>query len=159
MTPRGATVADLAPLTDLFLRRWHDAHAACSPPGLIAIRTREDFAARLRGFFTAGDLWVVGPIGAPTGFVALKGHHIDQLYVAAPLEGRGVAHQLMAHAEAVLKRRGHAVAEVWCNTGNDRAAAFYRKSGWRLRTTEDVDLASTAGTFRLACFVFEKPLT
>ena len=51
------------------------------------------------------------------------------------------------------------MAEVWCNTGNDRAAAFYRKTGWRLRSTEDVDLDSTSGAFRLACFVFEKPLT
>jgi len=157
MTPRLAVAADLAPLTDLWERRWHDAHAASSPPELIAIRTRADFATRLAGFLAAGDLWVIGPEDAPNGFVALKDHHLDQLYVDRPLEGTGAARVLMDHGLAMLAGRGIAMAELWCNTGNARAAAFYRKTGWRLRATEDVELDSASGPFWLACLVFEHP--
>jgi len=156
--PRPATATDLAPLTALWVRRWADAHAAVSPPELVAIRTPEDFATRLAGFLAVGDLWVIGPEGAPDGFVALKDHHLDQLYVDRPLEGTGAARVLMDHGLAVLAARGYAMAELWCNTGNARAAAFYRKTGWRLRGAEDVELDSASGPFILACLVFEWPL-
>jgi GNAT superfamily N-acetyltransferase len=116
MTPRRPLPEELEPLTALWERRWHEAHAAIVPPGLTAARTRADFAARMREF--AGDLWVIGPEGAPQGFVALKGHHIDQLYIDAALQGTGAARLLLTHGEQMLAGRGHAQAELWCATGS-----------------------------------------
>jgi GNAT superfamily N-acetyltransferase len=157
LVPRPAVAADFDPLLDLWVARWHDAHAACSPPELLALRTREDFRTRLAGF---GDgLWVIGPQGAPQGFYSLKGNHVDQLYVARELTGQGVALMLLRDAEARLAAAGHVEALLDCNTGNARAARFYQKSGWTLRGRELVELDSSSGPFPLEVFVFTRRLT
>ncbi len=148
--------ADFAPLLDLWESRWHDAHGAVSPPELLALRTRDDFRTRLAGF--GEGLWVIGPEGAPQGFFALKGNHVDQFYIARDLAGTGAALTLMRDAEARLAAAGHAEAVLDCNTGNARAARFYEKAGWTLRGREMVDLDSSSGPFPLEVFVFTRRL-
>jgi GNAT superfamily N-acetyltransferase len=159
-TPRPAAATEIAALADLWDHLWHVAHSGSVPPELEAIRTRADFLRRLRGFGTgkAGGLRVIGPAGAPTGFAAVVGNHLDQLYVAEHLWGSGAAQVLADDALARIAAAGHDHAILECNAGNDRAAAYYRKSGWRDCGLQTVLLDSARGPFPLGCYVFEMPL-
>jgi GNAT superfamily N-acetyltransferase len=156
LTPRAAVVADFAPLTDLWDHLWHLAHDHCTPPGLVALRTHADFRRRLAGF---GDgLRVIGPSGAPQGFAAIAGNHLDQLYVAQTLWGTGAARALTTDALARIAAAGHDTAVLECNTGNARAAAFYRKSGWRECGVQTAMLDTSLGPYPLDCFIFVRDL-
>lgn len=156
MIPRPAVPADMAPLLDLWQARWFDAHGAISPPELLAMRTREDFRLRLAEF---GDgIRVIGPEGAPQGFSAVKGDTIDQLYVSREMAGTGAALILLRDAEVRIAAAGFAEARLDCNPGNARAAAFYRKSGWRDRGLQRVMLDSATGRFPFDCLVFTRAL-
>ena len=154
IVPRPAVAADYEPLTLLFESRWHDAHGHCTPPELVAARTRAHFHARLLEF---GDgLRVIGPEGAPEGFAAVKGDHVDQLYVSRALAGTGAALVLLREAEARIAAAGHDEAVLDCNPGNARAAAFYRKSGWSPRGLEKVLLDTATGPFPFEVLVFTR---
>ena len=156
MTPRRAIAADFEPLADFWTRRWQDAHADCWPPELLPLRSRDDFARRLRGF---GDgLRVIGPEGAPDGFCAVVADHVDQIYVARALQGTGAAAILLRDAEARIAAAGHAEALLECNPGNARAAAFYTRMGWTLRGLEPVLLQGPEGAFPFDCLVFTRQL-
>jgi ribosomal protein S18 acetylase RimI-like enzyme len=64
----------------------------------------------------------------------------------------------MADAEARLAKHGVETAWLACAIGNDRAARFYEKSGWRLASTE-VNLAETSsGPFPVEVWRYEKRL-
>lgn len=155
--PRPAVPADLEPLADLWTQRWTDAHADCTPPDLAAQRTRPDFLRRLKGFGT-DHLRVIGPEGAPEGFCAIKGNHIDQIFVSRSLAGTGAALALLRDGEARIAAAGYAEAELECNPGNHRAAAFYAKSGWQLRGLERVELDSASGPYPFTLLVFTRRL-
>lgn len=153
---RPAAPEDYARLADLWAERWADAHAAYSPPELIALRTRADFLRRLHGF--GPGLRVLGPPGAPDGFCAILGDHLDQLYVSRALAGTGAARRLMTHALSRIAAAGHPQAVLDCNPSNARAAAFYRKTGWSLRGTETVELNSAAGPYPMPLLIFTMDL-
>ncbi|TMV72098.1 GNAT family N-acetyltransferase [Thioclava sp. BHET1] len=155
LTPRAAEPADFAPLAELWALRWRDAHESFSPPELTALRTPADFLRRLRAF---GDgLRVIGPVGAPLGFVVVLDHHVDQLFIARGLQGQGAADLLMADALARIAAAGHAEAQLECAPGNARAAAYYRKSGWALRGTETVSVDTSTGPFPIDLMIFTRP--
>ena len=64
----------------------------------------------------------------------------------------------MADAEARLAERGVETAWLACAIGNERAARFYEKSGWR-RAGIMVNHADTAeGPFPLEVWRYEKRL-
>jgi ribosomal protein S18 acetylase RimI-like enzyme len=157
VTPRRAVAEDFAPLADLFNQRWHDAHGHCAPPELVALRDRADLLRRLRGF---GDgLRVTGPPGAPEGFCAVVGNHIDQIYVSRRAAGRGIGAMLLREGEARIAAAGHPEALLECNPGNLRAAAFYERMGWTLRGLETVLLDGPQGRFPYDCLVFTRLLS
>jgi GNAT superfamily N-acetyltransferase len=120
---------DIVPLARLWHDGWQDGHAAIVPAEFARHRTLERFEARLPA--GEGEAWVTGPAGAPLGFYLLKGDELNQFYVAAAARGTGVATALIADAEARLAGKGEAIAWLTCAIGNNRAARFYEKSGWR----------------------------
>jgi ribosomal protein S18 acetylase RimI-like enzyme len=88
----------------------------------------------------------------------LKDDELYQLYVSAEARGSGVASVLMADAEARLGAAGYDVGWLACAIGNDRAARFYEKSGWR-RVATEVYLAEAPGhTIPLEVWRYEKRL-
>jgi ribosomal protein S18 acetylase RimI-like enzyme len=129
MTVRPAETAEVDYLARLWYDGWQDAHARILPAELTRIRTLESFRERLAA--ALADVRVAGPLGAPTGFCLVKGDELYQLYVAAGARGSGVAALLMADAEARLAEAGADVAWLACAVGNERAARFYEKCGWR----------------------------
>ena len=64
----------------------------------------------------------------------------------------------MADAEARLIRSGVETAWLACAIGNERAARFYEKSGWRRVGTMINDCETATGTFPLNVWRYEKSL-
>lgn len=129
MSVRPAQAAEIDHLAKVWHDGWQDAHARILPAELTRIRTLESFRDRLQPALP--DVRVVGPFPTPVGFCIVKGDELYQLYVSAEARGSGVAAALMADAEARLAEKGVELAWLACAVGNDRAARFYEKRGWR----------------------------
>ena len=153
---RSAEKEEIDSLAKIWYDGWRDAHLQIVPAELARVRTPESFGPRLRDLLA--DVRVVGPVGAPLGFSIVKDDELYQLYVAAHARGAGVAAALMADAEARLARDGFETAWLACAIGNDRAARFYEKSGWRRAGNMINHLETTDGAFDLEVWRYEKSL-
>jgi GNAT superfamily N-acetyltransferase len=157
MVVRAADPAELDVLTKLWYDGWHDGHARVVPMELTRFRTFESFRQRLAAVLP--DVRVVGPPGAPIGFHVIKGDELYQLFVTAAARGSGVAAALIADAEARLSARGVTTAWLACAIGNERAARFYEKSGWRRMGTIVNEVETEEGPFALEVWRYEKILS
>jgi GNAT superfamily N-acetyltransferase len=158
MQIRAARPADVDALARLWFDGWQDAHAEIVPAALKAVRTLDQFAERLQARLE--DVFVALPDGggARFGFYFLKGDELDQFYVGREARGTGIAAALMADAERRLRDRGITTPHLNCAIGNDRAARFYEKCGWRRAATVVEVLDTTAGPFELEVWRYEKDL-
>jgi ribosomal protein S18 acetylase RimI-like enzyme len=156
MQVRGAKKFEIDQLAKLWYDGWQDAHAQILPAGLARLRTLESFRDRLRA--ALADIRVAGPPGTPAGFCILKGDELYQLYVSAAARGSGIAAALIADAEARLAKRGVQTAWLACAIGNDRAAKFYEKHGWRRIGTMVSQLETQEEIFPLEVWRYEKSL-
>ena len=157
MEVRDAHESELAELTRLWYDSWRDSHAHLLPGELIRLRTLDSFRERLRVALPA--VRVVGPVGAPLGFCLVRGDELYQLFVSAEARGTGVAAALIADAEVRLADAGVGLAWLACAIGNERAAKFYEKHGWRRAGTMVNRAETTEGTFLLDTWRYEKPLS
>ena len=157
LTPRRATPDEIPALARLWHDGWQDAHAAIVPAALTRLRTLDSFAERLAGGLD--DVRVIGAPGEPLGLCMIKGDELYQLFVSAQARGTGVAVALIADAEARIAASGAAAAWLACSIGNDRAARFYEKNGWRRAGIVTLPLETSAGPFDLDIWRYEKPIT
>ena len=104
------------------------------------------------------DIRVAGNLGAPLGFCAIRHDELDQLFVSPAARGTGLAAALVADAERRLAGHGVTLAWLACAIGNDRAAHFYEKCGWRRAGTVVNRLETTEGPFDLEIWRYEKVL-
>jgi GNAT superfamily N-acetyltransferase len=153
---RPATAAEIDSIARVWFEGWHEAHAHLVPPDLTVLRTLESFAERLHPLLP--DIRVVGSPGAPVGFCALKHDELYQMFVSRDARGSGAAAALMADAEARLAAAGVTTAWLACAIGNDRAARFYEKSGWRRASTVVYHAETPTGVIPLEVWRYEKPL-
>jgi ribosomal protein S18 acetylase RimI-like enzyme len=156
MHVRSAEEAEIDHLARVWYEGWHDAHARILPAELTRLRTLESFRDRLQAALP--KIRVVGPFAAPVGFCILKGNELYQLYVSAHGRGSGVAAALMADAEARLAEDGFESAWLACAIGNERAARFYDKCGWRRAGTMVYQAETSNGTLPLEVWRYEKHL-
>jgi GNAT superfamily N-acetyltransferase len=156
VTVRSAEERDLDQLARVWFDGWHEAHAQIVPPGLTRLRTLESFRDRLRAALP--DVRVVDASGTPVGFSVLKGDELYQLFVSAQARGSGVAAALIADAEHRLRANGVETAWLACAIGNERAARFYQKCGWHRVGTMLNQAETSAGTFPLDVWRYEKRL-
>jgi ribosomal protein S18 acetylase RimI-like enzyme len=156
MDVRAAEAREVDHLAQIWYDGWQDAHAAILPAELRRFRTPESFRDRLQEALPT--VRVVGPLGAPVGFCITRSDELYQLYVAAGSRGSGVALALIADAEARLSGAGVATAWLACAIGNERAARFYEKCGWRRVGTIVNDAETSEGTFPLEVWRYEKVL-
>ena len=157
MDVRPAREEELDQLATLWHDSWQAAHAQIVPAELTHFRTLESFRQRLQAALPA--IRVVGPVGFPIGFCIVKGDELYQLFVLAESRGTGVAAALIADAESRLATSGVEIAWLACAIGNDRAARFYEKRGWRRVGIMANQLETPNGTFSLDVWRYEKPLT
>lgn len=156
MDIRPAERAELDQLAALWFAGWQDAHAKIVPPELARYRTLESLGPRLEAAMS--NMRVIGAIGEPLGFSIIKDDELYQLYVSAAARGTGVAAALIADAEARLAASGVRTAWLSCAIGNDRAARFYEKHGWRRVGNMINELPTPDGIFPLEVWRFEKDL-
>ena len=151
---RAAEETELHQLARVWFQSWQDAHAAIVPAELTRARTLENFAQRLGDLLL--DTRVVGPVGSPAGFCIVKDDELYQLFVAAEARGSGAAAALIVDAERRLADRGVRTAWLACAIGNERAARFYEKCGWRRSGTIVSQLETEAGVIPLEVWRYEK---
>jgi ribosomal protein S18 acetylase RimI-like enzyme len=157
MDVRAAELTEIDHLARVWYEGWHEAHAQIVPPELTRLRTLESFRHRLQAALP--NLRVVGPSGSPVGFCIVKGAELYQLFVSAQSRGSGIAAALIADAETRLSTSGVETAWLACAIGNERAARFYEKCGWRRTGTMVNQLETSDGLFPLKVWRYEKPLT
>jgi GNAT superfamily N-acetyltransferase len=156
MNVRAAEVAEIDHLARVWYDGWQDAHARILPAELTRIRTLESFRDRLEA--SLPDVRVAGPFPTPVGFCMLKDDELNQLYVSAEARGSGAAAALVADAEARLAGNGVELAWLACAVGNDRAARFYEKCGWRRARTVVYQPDAAHGAPPLEVWRYEKRL-
>jgi ribosomal protein S18 acetylase RimI-like enzyme len=156
-SPRAADESEIDALARIWYDGWQDAHALILPAELARDRTYERFRERLSDALPS--VRAAGPVGSPLGFSMTKGDELYQLYVSAQARGRGVAAALVADAEARLAAAGTRVAWLACAIGNERAARFYEKCGWRRVGTVVERLTIASGPVDLDVWRYEKALT
>jgi ribosomal protein S18 acetylase RimI-like enzyme len=157
MDVRPAEEFEIDHLARIWYDGWQDAHAQILPAELKRHRTLESFRQRLQAALP--NVRAAGPAGAPVGFCILKGDELYQLYVSARSRGSGVAAALIADAEDRLSERGVDAGWLACAIGNERAARFYEKQGWRRVGTMVNHLETPDGTVPLEVWRYEKSLT
>jgi GNAT superfamily N-acetyltransferase len=156
MKVRAAEHGEIDHIAKLWYDGWIDAHARIVPPQLTRIRTFESFKERIAAALPG--VRVAGPSGDPLGFCIVRDNELYQLFVAARARGTGVAAALMADAEALFRAGGVATAWLACAIGNDRAARFYEKCGWRRVGTMINHAETSQGVFPLEVWRYEKRL-
>jgi GNAT superfamily N-acetyltransferase len=156
MQVREAQESEVDPLARLWYDAWQYGHADILPVELKRDRTLESLRERMRA--SLPDVRVVGPTGEPLGFCTVRGDELYQLFVSAEGRGTGVAAALIADAEARLLESGVGTAWLACAIGNERAARFYEKSGWRRVGTMVSELQTAKGPFPLEVWRYEKEL-
>jgi ribosomal protein S18 acetylase RimI-like enzyme len=157
MDVRAAEEVEIDHLARLWYDGWQDAHARIVPAELARLRTLESFGQRLQAALP--NVRVMGPFGSPVGFCIVRGAELYQLFVSAQSRGSGIAAALIADATSRLSDRGVEIAWLACAIGNERAARFYEKCGWRRVGTMVDHLETRNGTFPLEVWRYEKPLT
>lgn len=157
ITVRSAQQSEIDQLAKIWFDAWNDAHAQVVPVELTRLRTLESFRERMEKELPG--VRVVGDPGEPVGFCIIKDDELYQLFVAAKARGAGVAAALVADAELQLAESGVKTAWLACAIGNDRAARFYEKCGWRRNGTMINHAETSEGTFLLEVWRYEKTLS
>lgn len=156
MELRSAHETELEQLARLWYDGWQDAHAAILPADLARLRTLESFRQRLADALPT--IRVAGPPGHPQGFCMLKHDELYQLYVSSEARGSGIAARLIKDAESRLRAAGVRTAWLACAIGNERAARFYEKHGWRRAGIMVNRLETIGGEYLLEVWRYEKAL-
>ncbi len=156
MEVRAVDASELDALAKLWFDTWQDAHASVVPAELTRRRRRADFRRRLAEMQHL--VRAIGLVGAPLGFSIVKGDELYQIFVAAEARGTGVAVALIEEAETRVAASGAGAIWLTCAIGNERAARFYEKRGWRRAGTITDTLETPEGPFSLEVWRYEKRL-
>ena len=153
---RNAEPTEIDQIARIWFESWREAHERIVPEKLTRARTLASFRDRIEKGLS--NVRVAGDVGSPLGFTMLLGDELDQMFVTASARGSGVAAALIADAEARLAVSGVKRAWLTCAIGNDRAARFYEKHGWRRVGVVVSRLQTILGEMDIEVWRYEKDL-
>ena len=84
----------------------------------------------VRAALAQAEVWAFADAAGLLGFVGLQGDYIAAIFVRREARSRGVGRRLLDHVKA-----GHPRLSLRVYEKNQRAAAFYRREGFRLLET------------------------
>lgn len=154
---RNAEPTEIDQIARIWFDGWRDAHLRIVPEKLTRARTLENFRDRIEKGLS--NVRVAGDVGSPVGFTMLLGDELDQMFVTASARGSGVAAALISDAETRLAASGVKTAWLTCAIGNDRAARFYEKHGWRRVGVVVSRLQTILGEMDIEVWRYEKDLS
>ena len=123
---RAFQTGDLERVAEIWLEANAQAH------NFIPRRYWEGQLEAVRNLLPQAELYVWQE-GAIQGFIGLDGEHIEGIFVWPAAQSRGIGKALLDRAKAA-----HSCLTLHVYRKNDRAAAFYRREGFRVRS-EGVD--------------------
>lgn len=114
---------DLERVAEIWLEANIQAH------NFISGRYWEGQLEMVKVMLPQAELFVAqGGDGEIQGFIGLNGDHVEGLFVRPPFQSRGLGRELLDRAKTA---RGRLTLNVYQK--NERAAAFYRREGFRVR--------------------------
>jgi GNAT superfamily N-acetyltransferase len=125
---RPALPEDVAVVARIWFDGWRDAHLREVPEEVVAARGTDSFRER-----TENAIHRIVVAELQTGiaaFTMVDDDKLEQIYVAAPLRGTGLAARMLSDAERRIAAAGHAIAWLAVGPGNVRARRFYESRGW-----------------------------
>jgi GNAT superfamily N-acetyltransferase len=113
------------------------AYAGLVPADALAAVTPDAQVEVWRERLASGATVIVGERdGEVVGFAALleteAGTELNAIHLLPDAVGTGLGRALMDAAVEEARRQGRSVLHLFVLTGNDRARAFYLRTGWRL---------------------------
>lgn len=97
--------------------------------------------------------------GALAGFTMVVANEVEQFYVAATFQGKGIAQKLMTAAEQQIVANGFREAWLAVVGANARARAFYARAGWQDQGPFVYDAYSAAGPIHVPSHRYTKVLS
>ncbi|WP_433796795.1 N-acetyltransferase family protein [Actinoplanes sp. CA-252034] len=151
---RPARDEDAPAVAAVWVSAWRDGHLGHVPDELVAVRTPESF--RIRAAAMIARTTVALSDAGITGFVTVSGDEVEQVFVAAPGRGSGVAGALLGEAERQVAAAGHETAWLAVVAGNARARRFYERSGWSDSGPFDYAAPAAGGAVSVPCHRYVK---
>jgi GNAT superfamily N-acetyltransferase len=130
LTVRRADARDIGPIAVLVHRLWHDTYSSHLPADAVAARTEASVRAEIEP--RLGRAWVARLGDRLVGYCAVSANCVEELWVAARHQRRGVGSRLLAAALAELRERSYQSAQAGCEDFNLPARAFLDHHGWRV---------------------------
>ena len=129
ITIRSASSQDIFQIAEIWHEGWKDDHTGLVPDELYQYRTFDSFIPRVKERIEY-SLVSESTDTEISGFITVKGNELEQIFVARPYRGTGLAKVLIKAGEDMLLANGE--NNVFLVVGNNRAKNFYEKSGWIL---------------------------
>jgi GNAT superfamily N-acetyltransferase len=130
ITVRRADAGDADPIAVLVHRLWHDTYSSHLPPETVTACTEASVRAEIEP--RIGRAWVARLGDRVVGYCAVSGNCVEEIWVAARQQRRGVGSRLLAAALADLRERGYQAVQAGCEDFNVPARAFLEHHGWRV---------------------------
>lgn len=130
ITIRKSTSSDAPVLADIWYASALATHDFLSPADFAEIETmvREQYLPN-------AEVWVAEENDMPIGFMGMTDSHIDSLFIAPNLRGKGVGKHMLAHAKSLFGDK----VTVDVNEQNGQGVGFYLYMGFQQTGRSEVD--------------------
>ncbi|MBX8827379.1 acetyltransferase [Ochrobactrum sp. SFR4] len=130
ITIRKSTSSDAPVLSDI----WRDS--ALATHDFLSQNDFKEIEAMVREqYLPNAEVWVAEDAGKPVGFMGMTDSHIDSLFIAPNLRGKGVGKHMLAHAKSLFGDK----LTVDVNEQNSQGVGFYLHMGFQQTGRSELD--------------------
>lgn len=130
ITIRKSTSSDAPVLSDI----WRDS--ALATHDFLSQNDFKEIEVMVREqYLPNAEVWVAEDAGKPVGFMGMTDSHIDSLFIAPNLRGKGVGKHMLAHAKSLFGDK----LTVDVNEQNSQGVGFYLHMGFQQTGRSELD--------------------